>query len=170
MRPEERLRMDLIIDRVAHSYGNLTVLNDISMQIGSGEIAAILGPSGCGKSTLLRIAGGLERPLSGEVRTRGVPPASSLNAVTYMFQDLALVPWLTVAENVLLPLMHHRLSDGERSERVKTALARVDLSDFGAVYPRQLSGGMRQRTSIARALAVSPAIILMDEPLSALDM
>lgn len=161
--------MELVVDRVSHSYGKLAVLEDISLTVSSGEIVAVLGPSGCGKSTLLRMIGGLERPASGEIFTRGVPASSTLNPLTYVFQDFALIPWRTVADNVGLGLEHHGMTAAERQERIRSALARVNLGDFAHAYPRQLSGGMKQRTSIARALAVDPAVLLMDEPLSALD-
>ena len=161
--------MDLVVRNIRHSYSGLNVLQDVSLTARSGEIVAILGPSGCGKSTLLRIMGGLEKPASGEVLTRGAPPAGTLNPLTYVFQDFALIPWMSVAENVMLPLLHHPMSDTQRMARVESALARVNLSDFGHVFPKQLSGGMKQRASIARALAVEPSIFLMDEPLSALD-
>jgi NitT/TauT family transport system ATP-binding protein len=161
--------MDLVSEALSHSYGSLAVLDGINLSIKSGEIVVILGPSGCGKSTLLRLLGGLERPTSGRVLMAGEPPAGCLNPLTYIFQDFALAPWRTVADNIRLPLEHHRLTAAERGERVRDALARVNLTEFATAYPRQLSGGMRQRTGIARALAVNPAIFLMDEPLSALD-
>ncbi|MEJ1160989.1 ABC transporter ATP-binding protein [Prosthecomicrobium sp. N25] len=161
--------MDLIARGIRHGYEGLTVLDDVTLEVASGEIVAVIGPSGCGKSTLLRILGGLERPDGGAVLTRGAVPKGTLNPLTYVFQDFALVPWRSVAGNVALPLEHHRLAPGERERRVADALARVGLSDFAGALPRQLSGGMRQRTAIARALAVDPAVLLMDEPLSALD-
>lgn len=161
--------MDIVAENICHGYGSLAVLDRINLTIKSGEIVAVLGPSGCGKSTLLRILGGLERATSGRVLMAGEPAQASLNPLTYVFQDFALVPWRTVAGNVGLPLEHHRMSTRERQARVASALARVNLSEFANAYPKQLSGGMRQRTSIARALAVDPAILLMDEPLSALD-
>ena len=161
--------MDLVAENICHSYAGLSVLDDVSLTARSGEIVAVLGPSGCGKSTLLRIMGGLEKPASGEVFTRGKPGKGTLNPLTFIFQDFALVPWMSVAENVALPLQHHAMGEGERSARVASALARVNLADFANAYPKQLSGGMRQRAGIARALAVDPAVLLMDEPLSALD-
>jgi NitT/TauT family transport system ATP-binding protein len=161
--------MDLVADGISHGYGGLTVLDGVSLDVRSGEIVAILGPSGCGKSTLLRILGGLEKPDRGGVFTRGRPPAATLNPLTYVFQDAALIPWMTVADNVALPLEHHSLPAIERQQRVASALARVNLGDFARALPKQLSGGMRQRAGIARALAVEPAVLLMDEPLSALD-
>lgn len=161
--------MELVAQDVSKAYGPLPVLDRINLTIRSGEIVAILGPSGCGKSTLLRILGGLERADSGQVLMSGDPPKDSLNPLTYVFQDFALVPWRSVAGNVALPLEHLSMNASERDARVKSALVRVGLADFADAFPRQLSGGMKQRASIARALAVSPAIFLMDEPLSALD-
>jgi NitT/TauT family transport system ATP-binding protein len=161
--------MRLVADHVTHSYGPLTVLDDVSFAVGPGEVVAVVGPSGCGKSTLLRIVGGLERPSSGQALLSGEPPAGSLNPLTFVFQDFALLPWRTVAGNVRLALEGHRLGSAEREAIVADVLARTSLSDFAETYPKQLSGGMRQRVGIARALAVRPAILLMDEPLSALD-
>ncbi|MGY3585050.1 NitT/TauT family transport system ATP-binding protein [Bradyrhizobium sp. USDA 4341] len=161
--------MDLIADHISHRFGALDVLDDVSFTVRAGEIVAIVGPSGCGKSTLLSILGGLLRPAAGAAELRGTPPAGSLNPLTFVFQDFALLPWNTVEENVAFPLLHAALSAGERRAVIDDALRRTGLSDFRAAYPKQLSGGMRQRVGIARALAVRPAILLMDEPLSALD-
>jgi len=128
-------------------------------------VVAIVGPSGCGKSTLLSILGGLLRPGAGQAELRGAPPAGSFNPLTFVFQDFALLPWCTVEGNVEFPLLHTGLPIGERRALVDDALRRTGLSDFRATYPKQLSGGMRQRVGIARALAVRPAMLLMDEPL-----
>lgn len=161
--------MDLKLDRVSHLYGETEVLRDISLGIPSGQIVCIVGPSGCGKSTLLRLLGGLEQATSGQVLQVGAPPAACLNPLTYIFQDFALLPWRTVRGNVALVLEDHRLSAAERKEIIADVLARTKLSEFGDALPKQLSGGMKQRVAIARALAVKPAVMLMDEPLSALD-
>ena len=161
--------MDLIADHITHRFGALEVLDDVSFTVSAGEVVAIVGPSGCGKSTLLSVLGGLLQPSSGSAQWRGAPPAGSLNPLTFVFQDFALLPWCTVAENVEFPLLHSGLTSGARQAVVEDALRRTSLSDFRGAYPRQLSGGMRQRVGIARALAVRPAILLMDEPLSALD-
>src|SRR5829696_7639438 len=161
--------MRLVADRISHSYGPLTVLEEVSFAVGTREVVAVVGPSGCGKSTLLRILGGLERPGAGRALLTGEPPAGSLNPLTFVFQDFALLPWRTVAGNVRLALEGHRLARDEREAVVADVLARTGLSEFADAYPKQLSGGMRQRVGIARALAVRPAILLMDEPLSALD-
>jgi len=161
--------MDLIADHISHRFGALDVLDDVSFTVRSGEVVAIVGPSGCGKSTLLSILGGLLRPAKGAAELRGAPPADSLNPLTFVFQDFALLPWNTVEENVAFPLLHAGLSAGDRRAVIDGALRRTGLSDFRTTYPKQLSGGMRQRVGIARALAVRPAILLMDEQLSALD-
>ncbi|MDH2385638.1 ABC transporter ATP-binding protein [Bradyrhizobium sp. CER78] len=161
--------MDLIADHISHRFGALDVLDDVSFTVRAGEVVAIVGPSGCGKSTLLSILGGLLRPSKGGAELRGAPPAGSLNPLTFVFQDFALLPWNTVEENVAFPLLHTGLGAGERRAVIDDALRRTGLTDFRAAYPKQLSGGMRQRVGIARALAVRPAILLMDEPLSALD-
>src|SRR5882757_1287056 len=161
--------MELIANHISHRFGELDVLDDVSFQVAAGEVVAIVGPSGCGKSTLLSILGGLLRPGKGAAELRGAPPADSLNPLTFVFQDFALLPWSTVEENVAFPLLHAALSAGERRAVVGDALRRTGLTDFRTTYPKQLSGGMRQRVGIARALAVRPAILLMDEPLSALD-
>ena len=161
--------MHLIADQISHRFGALEVLDRVSFTVGAGEVVAIVGPSGCGKSTLLSILGGLLRPSAGAAEWRGAPPPGSLNPLTFVFQDFALLPWCTVAENVEFPLLHTGLASGERRAIVDDALRRTGLSDFPGTYPTQLSGGMRQRVGIARALAVRPAILLMDEPLSALD-
>ena len=161
--------MDLIADHISHRFGTLEVLQDVSFTVRAGEVVAIVGPSGCGKSTLLSILGGLLQSSAGQAELRGAPPADSLNPLTFVFQDFALLPWCTVEANVEFPLLHTALSAAARRAQVDDALRRTGLSDFRATYPKQLSGGMRQRVGIARALAVRPAILLMDEPLSALD-
>lgn len=161
--------MDIRLDGVSHSYGATEVLRDISLDIPSGKIVCIVGPSGCGKSTLLRFLGGLERPTAGNVLQLGQVPQDCLNPMTFIFQDFALLPWRTVRGNVSLVLEDHALSAKEMQGIIDDVLARTKLSDFSDALPRQLSGGMKQRVAIARALAVNPAVMLMDEPLSALD-
>ncbi len=161
--------MDLKVEHLSHRYGSLPVLSDINLTIRQGQIVCIIGPSGCGKSTLLRLLGGLEQASEGRIWQIGEPPADSLNPLTYVFQDFALLPWRTARGNISLVLEHHGLTAQERSQRIEDVLARTRLSDFADAVPRQLSGGMKQRVAIARALAVNPALLLMDEPLSALD-
>ena len=166
---ETKRQMDLIADHISHRFGALDVLDNVSFTVGGGEVVAIVGPSGCGKSTLLQVLGGLLQPSGGAAKLRGAPPADSLNPLTFVFQDFALLPWCTVEENVEFPLSHTGLAATGRRALVDDALRRTGLTDFRGTYPKQLSGGMRQRVGVARALAVRPAILLMDEPLSALD-
>lgn len=161
--------MQLEVRGLSHYYQQRPILQEISFEVAAGEIVCIIGPSGCGKSTLLRMMGGLERPTMGEVLCGGELPRATLNPLTYIFQDFALLPWRTVAGNIALVLEHHALSHAEKQARIADVLARTRLSDFAQAWPRQLSGGMKQRVAIARALAVNPAVLLMDEPLSALD-
>ena len=161
--------MRLIVSDLVHRYDDLVVLDGINLAAGEGEVLAVIGPSGCGKSTLLGIAGGIVQPTSGRVEVAGEPPAGCLNPITFIFQDFALLPWRTVEDNVSLVLAHHPLSTAERRERIEAGLRRMGLWEFRTALPRQLSGGMRQRVGIARALAVRPAVLLLDEPLSALD-
>ncbi|MEC8041583.1 MAG: ABC transporter ATP-binding protein [Pseudomonadota bacterium] len=161
--------MDLQLDRISHAYGDTEVLRDISLEIPQGRIICLVGPSGCGKSTLLRMIGGLERPSTGRVLQVGEPPKDSLNPLTYVFQDFALLPWRSVRGNISLVLEDHGIKGAAADQIIEDVLARTKLSDFAKALPKQLSGGMKQRVAIARALAVNPSVMLMDEPLSALD-
>ncbi len=161
--------MDIRLAGISHRYDDFEVLRDIDLEIPSGKIVCIVGPSGCGKSTLLRLIGGLEKPTAGQVLEIGEPPEGCLNPLTYIFQDFALLPWRSVHKNISLVLEDHKMSREQRNEIIADVLARTNLTDFADALPRQLSGGMKQRVAIARALAVNPAIMLMDEPLSALD-
>ncbi len=152
----------LTLHGVGRRYPNGTVaLAGASLSVGAGEFVALLGPSGCGKSTLLRLIAGLDRPDQGSV-TWDTPPR-----LGFVFQDPTLLPWATALENVRLPL---RLSSTPgQQQRATEALAQVGLAGFETARPRELSGGMRMRVSIARALATEPTVLLMDEPFAALD-
>lgn len=161
--------MELMVDQISHYYDETEVLRDISFDLKDGEIVCIIGPSGCGKSTLLRFIGGLERPSTGQVLIAGDPPKESLNPLTYIFQDFALLPWRSVEGNISLVLEDHGIRGRRSREIITDVLDRTKLTDFRKALPRQLSGGMKQRVAIARALSVRPAVMLMDEPLSALD-
>ena len=154
---------------IHHAYDRLVVLDDVSLTAEAGEVLVLVGPSGCGKSTLLGIFGGLLAAGSGTVRMDGEAGPDCLNPLTYVFQDFALLPWRSVAGNVSLVLEGTRLDAEARRARIAEVLALTGLAEFRDALPKQLSGGMRQRVGIARALAVRPAVLLMDEPLSALD-
>ncbi|MBB1273610.1 ABC transporter ATP-binding protein [Psychromonas sp. SR45-3] len=161
--------MNLHINNISHSYSNVNVLENINLEINQHQIVCLVGPSGCGKSTLLRLIGGLEKPSSGQVTQIGSPPENSINPLTYIFQDFALLPWRSVYDNISLVLEDHGIDKKEIKNIVDDVLTRTKLSEFANAMPKQLSGGMKQRVAIARALSVRPAVLLMDEPLSALD-
>lgn len=149
----------------------LSVLEDINLKIKEGEFVSILGPSGAGKSTLLRILAGLTSPSKGEVFYHGISLRSISNPrIGVVFQSFALFPWLTVFENVELGLKSLKLSENEIRERCLKAIDLVGLDGFEEAYPRELSGGMRQRVGIARALVIEPEMLFMDEPFSSLDV
>ena len=152
----------------ATSAGDRQVLRDIDLEIAAGEIVAILGPSGCGKSTLLRIAGGLDQPTQGEALIDGDPVKTFDARSAVGFQEPRLLPWRTIANNVALGLPRST-PRAEGREQVARLLDLVGLADFADHRPREVSGGMAQRTSLARALARNPAVLLLDEPFGALD-
>ncbi|MFQ5784271.1 MAG: ABC transporter ATP-binding protein [Alphaproteobacteria bacterium] len=146
-------------------------LADVNLTIASGDFVSLIGPSGCGKTTLLRVIADLERPTAGSITVNGVSPeeARRNRSYGYVFQAPALYPWRTVERNVTLPLEIMGLSAAERRQRVQRYLELVNLDGFERKYPWQLSGGMQQRVSIARALSFEPDLLLMDEPFGALD-
>jgi NitT/TauT family transport system ATP-binding protein len=148
----------------------LSVLEDINIQVREGEFVAILGPSGAGKSTLLRILVGLAMPTKGEVLYHGIPLRMAKPKIAMVFQSFALFPWLTVLENVKIGLKPYELPDDIATERAIKMLDMVGLDGFEDAYPRELSGGMKQRVGIARALVIEPEVLFMDEPFSALDI
>jgi len=149
---------------------DLVVLDDVNLTLHEGEIVALLGRSGSGKSTLLRIVSGLLQPTAGTVLWRGQPISGPTDGVAMVFQSFALFPWLTVQENVEIGLEARRVPRAEREERAEAAIAMIGLGGFENAYPKELSGGMRQRVGLARALVVHPDLLLMDEPFSALDV
>ena len=146
------------------------VLEGVNFSLNEGEIVGLLGKSGSGKSTMLRIMAGLVPADQGEVQYRGMPLYGPADGISMVFQSFALFPWLTVQKNVELGLEAKGVSEAERSERAEAAIALIGLSGFEGALPRELSGGMRQRVGIARALVVEPDVLLMDEPFSALDV
>ncbi len=149
---------------------DLVVLDDVNLTLQEGEIVALLGRSGSGKSTLLRIVAGLLKPTSGEVNWRGNPLKGPAPGVAMVFQSFALFPWLTVQENVELGLEALGVKRNDREERSEEAIDLIGLGGYDGAYPKELSGGMRQRVGLARALVVHPDLLLMDEPFSALDV
>ncbi len=148
----------------------IEVIAPVDLDIEPGKIVTLLGPSGCGKSTLLRILTGLSKPSSGEVLWHGQPIASQSAGVAIVFQSFALFPWLTVLDNVEAPLEAHGVPAMERHKRALRILDTVGLDGFESAYPKELSGGMKQRVGFARALVVEPEVLFMDEPFSALDV
>ncbi len=159
----------LSIQRVSRRFANgVTALQDASLELAEGDFIALLGPSGCGKSTLLRLIAGLDTPTAGRIDwTGGQRPAPGELGV--VFQDATLLPWATAAENVWLPLRLRGVDRPAAAPQVAAALDRVGLAGFAGARPHELSGGMRMRVSIARALVSRPRLLLMDEPFAALD-
>jgi len=151
--------------------GPVHALSDIDLAIGEGDFVSLIGPSGCGKTTLLRVIADLEAPTGGSISVNGMTPdeARLKRAYGYVFQAAALYPWRTIADNIALPLEIMGFAKGEREERIRRNMELVNLSGFERKYPWQLSGGMQQRASIARALSFDPDLLLMDEPFGALD-
>jgi NitT/TauT family transport system ATP-binding protein len=145
-------------------------LTDITLEIDAGEFVVLLGPSGCGKSTLLYLIAGLEQPTSGAISAHGEPVAGPAPERSLIFQETSLFPWLNVWQNVGFGLSVRGVPTEERKETARRALARVGLSDAFEKRPDELSGGMRQRVAVARALAMQPKVLLMDEPFAALDV
>jgi spermidine/putrescine ABC transporter ATP-binding subunit len=165
---------DLAVEEIGKSYGlsGVPAVNNVSLMIERGQFLTLLGPSGCGKTTLLRIIAGFIAPSYGRVRVRGqdvtqLPPQKRPTAM--VFQNYALFPHMTAADNVAFGLKVRRLPKAEIDERVRKALTAVDLAQVGERFPSQLSGGQQQRIALARALAIEPPVLLMDEPLGALD-
>jgi len=160
------------LDNVTKFYNTqekLHALHQVSFGIDKGEFVCIVGPSGCGKSTLLKIMAGLDTPSSGEVRFQGGPVRGPHAKISMVFQSFGLFPWRTVLENVEYGLEMHKVPKNERQDTARQYLEMVGLGNCEHMYPKQLSGGMKQRVGIARALAVQPEVVLMDEAFSAID-
>ncbi len=160
----------LALVKVSKRYETVTILQDVSLEVRDQEFVAIIGPSGCGKSTLLRIVAGLVPPSSGEVYCEGRPVVGLNPATAMVFQSFALLPWLRTVENVALPLEARGVPVNERIRRATRYLDMVGLKGHGRAFPKELSGGMKQRVGLARALCQEPRVLLMDEPFSALDV
>ncbi|MBC7991959.1 MAG: ABC transporter ATP-binding protein [Rhizobacter sp.] len=157
------------LEHVEKRFANgLVALHEVSLQIGANEFVALLGPSGCGKSTVLRLAAGLDQATSGQVTAPALAPDAAADTAC-VFQDATLMPWASVFDNVWLPLRLAGVPRAQAAERIHTALDSVGLKDFAQAFPAELSGGMKMRASIARALVTQPHALLMDEPFAALD-
>ena len=174
--PSGALTVASVTKTFASAAGPVEAIAGISFDVKPGEFIAVLGPSGCGKTTLLRMIGGLERPSSGDVTIAGTSIWSGsrttqgvVDRLAFAFQDSRMFPWFTIEENIALPLRVRGVGKAARLTRAKDLCALVGLSGFETARPRQLSGGMRQRASLARALAIDPQIVLLDEPFGALD-
>ncbi|MPY68986.1 MAG: ATP-binding cassette domain-containing protein [Alphaproteobacteria bacterium] len=160
----------LAISGVARRFpGGTTALDGVSLAVEDGDFVALLGPSGCGKSTLLRLVAGLDSPDAGTIAWPGGRPGYGPGDIGFVFQEPTLMPWATLFDNVFLPLRLGGASRTGARDRVRAAIASVGLEGFEEAWPRQLSGGMRMRASIARALVTEPRLLLMDEPFAALD-
>jgi NitT/TauT family transport system ATP-binding protein len=163
----------LLLEGISRSFptanGPVLALDRLSLNVKEGEFLCIVGPSGCGKSTLLNIMAGLDRPTSGQIWTNGKLLDGPVHGHILIFQELGLFPWLTARENVEFGLKMRGMKDQERRERARYYLRLVHLSKFEDSYLHQLSGGMKQRIALARALALEPELLLMDEPFAALD-
>lgn len=164
----------LAFENISHTYlaanGETPVLRDVTFSVGSGQVACVVGPSGCGKSTLLSLAAGFMQPTSGVTRWKGQPIPMGTNPDLGMaFQQPGLFPWMTVRENVAIGLTTRGASRRDANRQADEVLSTVGLSGFGNAYPSQLSGGMAQRVGIARALALRPKLLLMDEPFASVD-
>ena len=150
-------------------YGDLEAIREVSFEVGDGEFLSVLGPSGCGKSTLLMMIAGLIGPTAGEIRVKDAIVAGPRREVGVVFQSPVLLPWRTVWQNVVFPIELLRLPRSQYEARARDLLRMAKIDEFAGLLPRQLSGGMRQRAAICRALVHDPSILLMDEPFSALD-
>jgi NitT/TauT family transport system ATP-binding protein len=161
---------EILLQGVSKRYrGPVAAVENVSLEIDRGEFISLLGPSGCGKSTLLKLVSGLTPVSEGQVIINGMTPVNARELMSFIFQDATLLPWRTVAQNVGLGLELEYAARALRKERVEQMLELVGMQDVAHKYPRELSGGMKMRASIARALVTRPRILLMDEPFAALD-
>jgi NitT/TauT family transport system ATP-binding protein len=169
MMPEQGVPM-IELSGLTKRYGaGQTVLDSVSLTISKGEFVSFIGPSGCGKSTALKLISGLAVPTAGTISVDGMTPKNAREIISFIFQDATLLPWRTVQQNVGLGLELEGMVDKRRREKTSQLLELVGLQNMADAYPRELSGGMKMRVSIARALATSPRLLLMDEPFAALD-
>ncbi len=163
------IRVEHVDKSFASRHGTIAIMQDINLSVKDSDFVALVGPSGCGKSTLLRLIQGLDRPTGGRIYFRDQPIDRVCRQMAMVFQNFALYPWLTVSQNVAFGLEALGWSAERIAPQVERYISVIGLDGFQEAYPRELSGGMRQRVGLARALAVEPAVLLMDEPFSALD-
>jgi len=163
------IRVEQVSKTFYGAKGDLLSLDNVSFSIEDGEFLAIIGPSGCGKSTILRMIAGLDFPTQGRIFFRDKPVKGPSPDISMVFQNFALLPWETAKENVLIALDTKAMSRQEKEEAAKSLLKKLGLEGFENNYPSELSGGMKQRVGIARALAITPEVLLLDEPFSSLD-
>ncbi len=163
------IRVEHVDKSFAGRHGSISIMHDISFDVKDADFVAIVGPSGCGKSTLLRLMQGLDHPTAGQIFFRDQPVTTVCSKMAMVFQSFALLPWLTVSQNVAFGLEALQWSPERIKAQVERYVSATGLDGFQEAYPRELSGGMRQRVGLARALAVEPTVLLMDEPFSALD-
>ncbi|WP_244287969.1 ABC transporter ATP-binding protein [Labrenzia sp. 011] len=159
----------VVARKVSKTYGDVEALRELSLEFPRGQLTSLLGPSGCGKTTLLKIIAGLLKPNSGEIEVNGKPVTGPGPDRAFVFQDFALMPWANVLRNVAFGLELRGVAKSEREAVAEKYIAEVGLAGFEKSYPHQLSGGMRQRVGLARALSVDADVLLMDEPFSAVD-
>jgi NitT/TauT family transport system ATP-binding protein len=161
---------EIEIAGVTKKYGSAqSVLESIDLVVAKQEFISIIGPSGCGKSTILKLIAGLALPTSGTIRVDGMTPQNARETISFVFQDATLLPWRTVKENIGLGLELERVANDRREKEIGALLELVGLKNVAESYPRELSGGMKMRVSIVRALATNPQLMLLDEPFAALD-
>ncbi|WP_366922753.1 ABC transporter ATP-binding protein [Metallumcola ferriviriculae] len=161
--------MALVVEKLGKNYQQLNILRNLSVTVEKGEFCCITGPSGCGKSTLLRLIAGLESSDTGRIIVDGSSPSPGGREIGFVFQEDTLFPWLTIKKNITFPLELSGMKREKREELAAYFLRLTNLQQFGGHYPHQLSGGMKQRVAVARALAYKPKVVLMDEPFAALD-
>lgn len=168
-RPSEPGSVEIVVDGVSKTFGAVSALVDIRLRVGAGEFLTLIGPSGCGKTTLLKTIAGLVAVDGGRIEVGGRSVAGPGPECSVVFQDFALLPWATVERNVEFGLLLRGVGAPERAATARRYIAKVGLAGFEQAYPAQLSGGMQQRVGLARALAVNPQVLLMDEPFASID-